>query len=85
MPREERNCEPRFCINVDFHKSSKARRMSQSDANLKMLQEADEIQDKTAESVNRIKQTVAQSEEVGTATLEELRRQAAQIVSCLLT
>ena len=54
--------------------------MDRRDANLKMLSEADDLQSKTKESIFRIKQQVAETESLGTQTLEELRRQGTQMV-----
>jgi hypothetical protein len=50
-------------------------------ANLQMLNEASEIQDKTKETIFRIQRQAAETEQVGAQTLEELRRQGAQMVS----
>lgn len=47
--------------------------------NAQLLEEAEGIQDKTKESIMRMKQQTAESEAIGTATLEELRRQGEQI------
>mmetsp|Transcript_4567 Transcript_4567/g.6494 ORF Transcript_4567/g.6494 Transcript_4567/m.6494 type:complete len:251 (+) Transcript_4567:102-854(+) len=44
-----------------------------------LLDESKKIQDKTQESLNRTKQLVAESKEVGVSTLEELERQRDQI------
>mmetsp|Transcript_611 Transcript_611/g.1198 ORF Transcript_611/g.1198 Transcript_611/m.1198 type:complete len:353 (+) Transcript_611:114-1172(+) len=49
------------------------------DANLKKLNEADELQDKTKEAVWRIQRQAAEAEELGVQTLEELRRQGTQM------
>ena len=46
-----------------------------------LLDESKKIQDKTQESLNRTKQLVAESKEVGVSTLEELERQRDQIGS----
>ena len=43
--------------------------------NAQLLEEAEAVQDKTKESILRMKQQTAESEEIGQATLEELRRQ----------
>lgn len=53
--------------------------MDRRDANLKMLSEAEETQKKTREAVERIKQNLATTEEVGSATLEQLRSQGMQM------
>ncbi len=55
--------------------------MANKDSNLKKLREADEIQDKTKESVFRMQKSAAEAEQLGIQTLEELRRQNQQIVS----
>ena len=55
--------------------------MDRKDANLKMLAEADDIQQKTKDTIFRIQQQAAETEELGTATLDQLRRQGAQMVS----
>ena len=47
--------------------------------NAQLLEETEQIQDKTKESITRMKQQTAESEAIGTATLEELRRQGEQI------
>ena len=49
------------------------------DANLKKLKEADKIQDKTKEAIWRIQRQAAEAEELGTQTLDELRRQGQQM------
>ena len=49
--------------------------MSGEEAGDRMLKEASALQDKTQDSLNNTKQMIAQSKEVGTATLEELERQ----------
>lgn len=46
-----------------------------------MLQEAHGLQDKTQDSLSRTKQMVAESKEVGVATLEELQRQREVLTS----
>ena len=48
-------------------------------ANKKMLSEADDTQQKTKEAILRIQQQTAQTEGLGTATLEELRAQGRQM------
>lgn len=48
-------------------------------ANQKMLAEADDTQQKTKEAILRIQQQTAQTESLGTATLEELRAQGRQM------
>lgn len=53
------------------------------DQNLKTLNEADELQNKTIEALNRINKNAIESETVAGETIEELRRQANQIVSSL--
>lgn len=47
--------------------------------NAQILEEAEAIQDKTKESILRMKQQTAESEQIGQATLEELRRQGEMI------
>mmetsp|Transcript_13662 Transcript_13662/g.23990 ORF Transcript_13662/g.23990 Transcript_13662/m.23990 type:complete len:355 (-) Transcript_13662:203-1267(-) len=49
------------------------------DANLKKLQEADKIQDKTQDAILRIQRQTAEAEELGAQTLDELRRQGQQM------
>lgn len=51
------------------------------DANLKKLQEANQIQDKTKEAIWRIQKQAAEAEELGAQTLDELRRQGQQMVA----
>lgn len=48
-------------------------------ANQKMLEETNEIQDKTKETIYRIQRQAAEAEELGTETIEELRRQGTQM------
>lgn len=50
------------------------------DANIKKLNEAAEIQNKTKETIFRIQKQAAEAETLGNQTLEELRRQGQQIV-----
>ena len=54
------------------------------DANLKKLKEADKIQDKTKDAIWRIQRQAAEAEELGTQTLDELRRQGQQMVKLVL-
>lgn len=54
--------------------------VDRSVANQKKLQEADKIQDKTKEAIWRIQRQTAEAEELGTQTLDELRRQGQQMV-----
>lgn len=56
--------------------------VDRKDANMKKLKEADKIQDKTKEAIWRIQRQAAEAEELGTQTLDELRRQGQQMVSC---
>ena len=49
--------------------------MSGEEAGDRMLREASALQDKTQDSLANTKQMIAQSKEVGMATLEELERQ----------
>ena len=44
-----------------------------------MLAEAEDVQGKTKDAITRIKQQTAESEAIGTATLEELRKQGEQM------
>ena len=44
-----------------------------------MLDQTHETQDKTKEAIDRMRQKTAESEQVGSATLEELRRQGEQM------
>eukprot|EP01038_Epipyxis_sp_PR26KG_P005192 gene5192-7226_t len=53
--------------------------VDRKDANLKMLSEANEVQQKTKEALVRIQQQASEAEDLGTQTLEELRRQGQQI------
>jgi hypothetical protein len=55
--------------------------VDRKEANLKMLQDTHDVQDKTKEAVWRMNRQAAEAEQLGTHTLEELRRQGAQIVS----
>lgn len=50
---------------------------------MKKLKEADKIQDKTQEAIWRIQRQAAEAEELGTQTLDELRRQGQQMVRIL--
>jgi hypothetical protein len=54
-------------------------RVDRSEANMQMLNKADDIQNKTAEAIMRIQKKTAETEEVGAKTIEELRRQAQQM------
>lgn len=53
--------------------------VDRSQANMKLLREADDVQNKTAEAIMRIQRQAAQTEELGTKTLEELRKQNEQM------
>lgn len=53
------------------------------DANMKMLNEASDVQSKTKEAIWRIQKQAAEAEDVGAKTLEELRRQGQQMVRCI--
>jgi len=53
--------------------------MDRREANMKMISEADDLQAKTKESIARIKQQAAETEGLGSQTLEELRRQGTQM------
>jgi hypothetical protein len=50
------------------------------EANLKMLNEAAEVQNKTKDAIWRIQRQAEEAEGLGTQTLEELRRQGQQMV-----
>lgn len=52
----------------------------QREANLRTLREADDIQQKTKESVFRIQKQVNETQDLGNLTLEQLRKQGAQMV-----
>ena len=54
------------------------------EANLKMLNETSDIQNKTKETVFRIQKQVEETQELGVATIEQLRRQGAQMVSIII-
>ncbi len=54
------------------------------DANLKMLNETSEVQNKTKDAIWRIQRQAAETEDIGVKTLDELRRQGQQMVSLLL-
>ncbi len=54
------------------------------DANLKMLNEASDVQNKTKDAIWRIQKQAAEAEDLGGKTLEELRRQGQQMVSFML-
>lgn len=62
-----------------------AQPVDRKEANLKKLKEADKIQDKTKEAIWRIQRQAAEAEELGTQTLDELRRQGNQMVSAAFT
>ncbi len=55
--------------------------VDRKDANLKMLNEASQIQAQTKEAIWRIQKQAAEAEGLGVQTLEELRRQGQQMVS----
>jgi hypothetical protein len=57
--------------------------VDRKEANLKMLAETSEVQDKTKEAIWRMNRQAAEAEELGTHTLEELRRQGNQMVYAL--
>ena len=57
--------------------------VDRKEANLKKLQEADKIQDKTQDAIFRIQRQAAEAEELGAQTLDELRRQGQQMVSMI--
>ncbi len=54
--------------------------MNRQQANLKSLDETDALQNKTGEAIVRIQRNLGETEEVGTRTLEELRRQDQTLV-----
>jgi hypothetical protein len=54
--------------------------VDRKEANLKKLKEADKVQEKTKEAIWRIQRQAAEAEELGTQTLDELRRQGQQMV-----
>lgn len=49
------------------------------DANMKVLAETDDVQNQTKDAIDRIKKQTAETEELGGATLEELRKQGRQM------
>ena len=55
------------------------------DANMKMLNEAADTQNKTKEAIWRIQRQAAEAEDLGSKTLEELRRQGQQMVRLQLS
>jgi hypothetical protein len=55
--------------------------VDRKEANMKMLNEANQIQNQTKEAILRIQQRAAEAEGLGVQTLEELRRQGQQMVS----
>ena len=55
------------------------------EANLKKLKEADKIQERTQVAILRIQRQTAEAEELGTQTLDELRRQGQQMVRFCIT
>ncbi len=58
--------------------------VDRKDANLKMLNEASQIQAQTKEAIWRIQKQAAEAEGLGVQTLEELRRQGQQMVSFIV-
>lgn len=54
--------------------------VDRKEANLKMLNDTADIQNKTKESIFRIQKQTAEAEELGAKTLEELRQQGKQMV-----
>ena len=56
--------------------------IDRKEANVKKLKEANAIQDRTEAAISRIQRQTAEAEELGTQTLDELRRQGKQMV-CL--
>lgn len=59
--------------------------VDRSEANAQMLNEAQDIQQKTKESIWRIQKQAAEAEGLGVQTLEELRRQGHQMVKLVLS
>lgn len=53
--------------------------VDRKDANMKMLKDTNEVQDKTKEAIWRIQRQAAEAEQIGTKTVEELRRQGQQM------
>ncbi len=53
----------------------------QQKKNLSMLKEADSIQDKTLEALQRAQRDAAETEELGIETLQELSKQGDQMVT----
>lgn len=53
--------------------------VDRTEANQKMLQQTNEVQDKTKEAIWRIQRQAAEAEQIGTKTLDELRRQGQQM------
>jgi hypothetical protein len=69
-----------YCIRHILTQEELQRNMAERRAaNQKMIKEADETQDQTLAAVDRIKQQTALTEELGAATLEELRAQGRQM------
>jgi 3-methyladenine DNA glycosylase Tag len=58
--------------------------VDRSQANKQKLQEIDDIQDKTKESIQRMQRMAAEAEETGAMTLDELRKQGAQMVGVVI-
>jgi hypothetical protein len=54
--------------------------VDRKEANMQMLQDTNQVQDKTKEAIWRIQRQAAEAEEIGGKTLEELRRQGQQMV-----
>jgi hypothetical protein len=50
------------------------------EANMQMLNEASQVQDKTKEAIVRMQRQAAETEQLAITTLEELRKQGAQMV-----
>lgn len=55
--------------------------VDRKEANLTMLNDTNQVQDKTKEAIRRIQRQAAEAEEIGGKTLEELRCQGQQMVS----
>lgn len=53
--------------------------MSRQEANKQVLQDTQEVQSKTKDAIWRIQKQAAETEQIGTATLEQLRKQGQQI------
>lgn len=72
-----------FILIIDSLWSNNNNKMAvdRKQANMKALSETADVQEKTKETIFRIQRTAAETEAIGAQTLEELRRQGAQMVS----